>query len=445
MRKNYQGLRIVIVGLGITGLSCVDFFLTRGVIPKVIDMDIYTTMVYRLPRVVQYCLGELNDTWLFNASLIIVSPGVRLDHPVLVAAVNLGIEIIGDIELFVREAMAPIVAITGSNGKSTVTQLVGNMAKLAGWRVGVAGNIGVPALTLLNQSYQLYVLELSSFQLETTYSLRAAAAVILNISEDHMDRYPAGLQQYYLYKKRIYQNALVCVINILDAIVTSDSDIYNNSCCVTFSIDIDCADYHVKYYKGKKWIVGYNQYLLNCSEMKVNSRVNCMNALSALALSDIMRIPRTASLVALRQFSGLLHRCQLIYKNNGVSWINDSKATNVNATKEAIENVMLPDGSTLHLLLGGDSKQADFSSLKQIIKAKEIHVYCFGKDGLFLTTLGFNSIILTNTMEESMRIVSRCVKRKDVVLLSPACSSLDQFISFEARGLMFTDFAKELG
>lgn len=445
MRKNYQALKVVIIGLGITGLSCVKFFLARGVIPKVIDINTCPTKAYQLPHVVQCCLGEFNDTWLFNANLVVVSPGIRLDHPMLVAVANSGIEIIGDIELFVREAMAPIIAITGSNGKSTVTQLVGNMAQLAGWRVGVAGNIGIPVLTLLDKPYQLYVLELSSFQLETTYNLCAAAAVILNISEDHVDRYPGGLQQYYLCKKRIYQNASVCVVNILDALIVSDSEIHNNNCCVTFAIDIDTADYHVKYYQKKNWIIGYNQCLLDCSEMKIDGRVNYMNALSALALSDIMQIPRSASLMALRQFSGLSHRCQLVYENHGISWINDSKATNVNATKEAIENLTILSGSTLHLLLGGDSKQADFSALKNLIRNREIHIYCFGKDGLFLTKLGFNNIVLTHTMQEAMYIISRRVKNKDIVLLSPACSSLDQFVSFKARGLIFNYFAREFG
>lgn len=446
--RNYRGSNIVIVGLGITGLSCVEFFLTRGVIPKVIDIDVSAPKIYKLPNIVQYCLGEFNDTWLFSATLIVVSPGVRLDHPILIEALNLGIEIVGDIELFVREVTAPIVAITGSNGKSTVTQLVGNMAKCAGWCVGIAGNIGVPVLTLLNKSYQLYVLEISSFQLEITYSLRAVAATVLNVSEDHMNRYPGGLQQYSLSKRRIYQNASYCVVNAVDALTIPESKDhynYNNGCYVTFAVDIDLADYHLKYYKGTNWIVAYNQYLLDCSEMKINSYVNYMNALSALALSDIVRVPRAASLMALHQFYGLSHRCQLIYKNRGVSWINDSKATNVKATKEAIYNLTISSSGTLHLLLGGDGKQANFSSLKYLIKQKEIDIYCFGKDGLMLTELGTNNVILTNTMQEAMSIISRRIKNQDIVLLSPACSSLDQFVSFRERGSIFTRVAREFG
>ncbi|WP_159714734.1 UDP-N-acetylmuramoyl-L-alanine--D-glutamate ligase [Blochmannia endosymbiont of Camponotus nipponensis] len=439
--SNYQGSQVVIIGLGITGLSCVNFFLARGVIPKVIDVRLCPPEINKLPNFVQCYLGAFNDTWLLHATLIVVSPGVRLDHPILVEALKLGVEIIGDIELFVREVTAPIIAITGSNGKSTVTQLVSSMAKNVGWRVGVAGNIGIPALSLLNQSYQLYVLEISSFQLDTTYSLRALAAVILNISEDHMDRYPGGLKQYCLSKQRIYKNAKICVMNVLDPLTVPIFKNYDY--CVSFGATDSSADYHLKYYKGHCWIVAYNEYVLNCSTMKTNSRVNYINALSALALSDIINIPRSVAVKVLCQFSGLMHRCQLIYENRGVSWINDSKATNVGATKEAINNLML--SGTLHLMLGGDGKLADFSSLKHLIKQHEIHLYCFGKDGLLLTELGYSNVIFTNTMTQAMRIVSRRIKKRDIVLLSPACSSLDQFKSFEMRGFTFAYFSRELG
>ncbi|URJ28038.1 UDP-N-acetylmuramoyl-L-alanine--D-glutamate ligase [Candidatus Blochmannia vicinus (nom. nud.)] len=439
--NNYRGSQVVIIGLGITGLSCVNFFLARGIIPKVIDTRAHPPGISQLPHIVKYYLGAFNDIWLLSATLIVVSPGVRLDHPILIEALKSGVEIIGDIELFAREVTAPIIAITGSNGKSTVTQLISKIVQGVGWYVGVAGNIGVPALSLLNKSYQLYILEISSFQLDTTYSLRAKAAIILNISEDHMDRYPGGLRQYYLSKQKIYKNATVCVMNALDPLTEPIYDGYDY--CVSFGINEDSADYHLKHYKGDNWIIARNEYVLNCSSMKINSRINYINALSALALSDIFNIPHSISLKVLCQFSGLTHRCQLIYKNHGVSWINDSKATNVNATTEAINNLTL--SGTLHLMLGGDGKLADFSTLKHLIKQYEIHLYCFGKDGLLLTEIGFNNVILTNTMIQAMRIINRRTKEKDIVLLSPACSSLDQFKSFATRGYMFTYFAREFG
>ena len=202
---DYQGKNVVIIGLGLTGLSCVDFFLARGVTPRVMDTRMTPPGLDKLPEAVERHTGGLNDEWLMAADLIVASPGIALAHPSLSAAADAGIEIVGDIELFCREAQAPIVAITGSNGKSTVN-------------VGVGGNIGLPALMLLDDECELYVLELSSFQLETTSSLQAVAATILNVTEDHMDRYPFGLQQYRAAKLRIYENAKICVVNADDAL-----------------------------------------------------------------------------------------------------------------------------------------------------------------------------------------------------------------------------------
>ena len=215
---DYRGRKVVIIGLGLTGLSCVDFFLAQGVTPRVMDTRVSPPGLDKLPEQVERYTGGLNSDWLLAADLIVASPGMALAHPALTEAAEAGVEIVGDIELFCREAQAPIVAITGSNGKSTVTTLVGEMARAAGWQVGVGGNIGLPALSLLKSPAQLYVLELSSFQLETTWSLKAAAATILNVTEDHMDRYPLGMQQYRAAKLRIYENARVCVVNADDAL-----------------------------------------------------------------------------------------------------------------------------------------------------------------------------------------------------------------------------------
>lgn len=237
---DYQGKKVVIIGLGLTGLSCVDFFMARGVTPRVIDTRLSPPGLDKLPENVERHLGDMNQEWLLDADLIVASPGIALASPALSVAAEAGVEIVGDIELFCREAQAPIVAITGSNGKSTVTTLVGEMAKSAGWSVGVGGNIGLPALMLLKQECDLYVLELSSFQLETTTSLRAAAATILNVTEDHMDRYPLGLQQYRAAKLRVYENAKVCVVNSDDALTMPIRGA--DSRCVSFGADV--GDYH---------------------------------------------------------------------------------------------------------------------------------------------------------------------------------------------------------
>lgn len=436
---DYQGKKVVIIGLGLTGLSCVDFFLARGVTPRVIDTRISPPGLDKLPENVERHLGDMNQEWLLDADLIVASPGIALASPALSVAAEAGVEIVGDIELFCREAQAPIVAITGSNGKSTVTTLVGEMAKSAGWNVGVGGNIGLPALMLLKQECDLYVLELSSFQLETTNSLRAAAGTILNVTEDHMDRYPLGLQQYRAAKLRVYENAKVCVVNSDDALTMPIRGA--DSRCVSFGADV--GDYHLNRQQGEIWLRVRGEKVLNTREMKVTGKHNFTNALAALALADAVGIPRASSLKALTTFTGLAHRFQLSLEHNGVRWINDSKATNVGSTEAALNGLHV-DG-TLHLLLGGDGKSADFSALAQYLQGDNVRLYCFGRDGAQLAALRPEIAEQTETMEQAMRMIAAKVKTGDMVLLSPACASLDQFKNFEQRGDEFSRLAKELG
>lgn len=436
---DYQGKKVVIIGLGLTGLSCVDFFMARGVTPRVIDTRLSPPGLDKLPENVERHLGDMNQEWLLDTDLIVASPGIALASPALSVAAEAGVEIVGDIELFCREAQAPIVAITGSNGKSTVTTLVGEMAKSAGWSVGVGGNIGLPALMLLKQECDLYVLELSSFQLETTTSLRAAAATILNVTEDHMDRYPLGLQQYRAAKLRVYENAKVCVVNSDDALTMPIRGA--DSRCVSFGADV--GDYHLNRQQGEIWLRVRGEKILNTREMKITGKHNFTNALAALALADAVGIPRASSLKALTTFTGLAHRFQLSLDHNGVRWINDSKATNVGSTEAALNGLHV-DG-TLHLLLGGDGKSADFSSLAQYLQGDNVRLYCFGRDGEQLAALRPEVAEQTETMEQAMRIIATRVKSGDMVLLSPACASLDQFKSFEQRGDEFSRLAKELG
>ncbi|MEG0869080.1 MAG: UDP-N-acetylmuramoyl-L-alanine--D-glutamate ligase, partial [Hafnia sp.] len=395
---DYQGKKVVIIGLGLTGLSCVDFFMARGVTPRVIDTRLSPPGLDKLPENVERHLGDMNQEWLLDADLIVASPGIALASPALSVAAEAGVEIVGDIELFCREAQAPIVAITGSNGKSTVTTLVGEMAKSAGWSVGVGGNIGLPALMLLKQECDLYVLELSSFQLETTTSLRAAAATILNVTEDHMDRYPLGLQQYRAAKLRVYENAKVCVVNSDDALTMPIRGA--DSRCVSFGADV--GDYHLNRQQGEIWLRVRGEKILNTREMKITGKHNFTNALAALALADAVGIPRASSLKALTTFTGLAHRFQLSLDHNGVRWINDSKATNVGSTEAALNGLHV-DG-TLHLLLGGDGKSADFSSLAQYLQGDNVRLYCFGRDGEQLAALRPEVAEQTETMEQAMRI-----------------------------------------
>ncbi|WP_114192720.1 UDP-N-acetylmuramoyl-L-alanine--D-glutamate ligase [Edaphovirga cremea] len=436
---DYQGKKVVIIGLGLTGLSCVDFFMARGVTPRVMDTRISPSGLDKLATSVECHVGSLNEEWLLDADLIVASPGMALANPALSAAAEAGVEIVGDVELFCREAQAPIVAITGSNGKSTVTTLVGEMAKAAGWQVGVGGNIGLPVLTLLKPEYQLYVLELSSFQLETTSSLCAAAATILNVTEDHMDRYPFGLQQYRAAKLRIYENADVCVVNADDALTMPVRGADKR--CISFGADV--GDYHLNRQQGEIWLRVRGEKVLNTKEMQLTGQHNYTNALAALALADAVNIPRASSLKALTTFGGLAHRFQLAHQHNGVRWINDSKATNVGSTEAALKGLQVQ--GTLHLLLGGDGKSADFSSLASYLQGDKVGVYCFGRDGAELAQLRPDVSSLFETMEQAMRDISPRLQSGDMVLLSPACASLDQFKNFEQRGDEFTRLAKELG
>ncbi|MFV8812364.1 UDP-N-acetylmuramoyl-L-alanine--D-glutamate ligase [Yersinia enterocolitica] len=442
---DYQGKKVVIIGLGLTGLSCVDFFIARGVTPRVMDTRINPPGLDKLPENVERHVGDLNQQWLLDADLIVASPGIALAHPALSEAAEAGVEIVGDIELFCRENQAPVVAITGSNGKSTVTTLVGEMAKAAGWQVGVGGNIGVPALNLLKQltlqkhENQLVVLELSSFQLETTSSLRASAATILNVTEDHTDRYPFGLQQYRAAKLRVYENAKVCVVNADDALTMPVRGADNR--CISFGVDV--GDYHLNKQQGEIWLRVRGEKVLNTREMKLTGRHNYTNALAALALADAVGIPRSSSLKALTTFTGLPHRFQLVFEHNGVRWINDSKATNVGSTEAALDGLQV-DG-TLHLLLGGDGKSADFSGLTRFLQGDHIKIYCFGRDGEQLAELRPEVSQLTEKMEQAMVLLAKSLAPGDMVLLSPACASLDQFRSFEQRGDEFARLAEELG
>ncbi|NIF33179.1 UDP-N-acetylmuramoyl-L-alanine--D-glutamate ligase [Enterobacter sp. Cy-643] len=436
---DYQGKNVVIIGLGLTGLSCVDFFIARGITPRVMDSRISPPGLDKLPENVDRHTGSLNEDWLLAADLIIASPGVALATPALSAAADAGIEIIGDIELFCREAQAPIVAITGSNGKSTVTTLVGEMAKAAGVNVGVGGNIGLPALMLLDKGCELYVLELSSFQLETTHSLKAAAATVLNVTEDHMDRYPFGMQQYRAAKLSIYENAKVCVVNADDALTMPVRGADER--CISFGVDV--GDYHLNRQQGDTWLRVKGEKILNTKEMKLVGQHNYTNALAALALADAVNLPRSSSLKALTTYTGLAHRFQLAWERNGVRWINDSKATNVGSTEAALNGLHVE--GTLHLLLGGDGKSADFSPLARYLQGDHVRLYCFGRDGAELAELRPDIAERTETMEQAMKLVAGRVAAGDMVLLSPACASLDQFKNFEQRGDMFTQFAKELG
>ena len=434
----YKNKKVTVIGLGKTGLSCVDFLLKKQADVRVIDTRINPAGAEKLSPNIPLHKGGLNQDWLNASDMIVISPGLAVKTPEIQTALSVGVEVIGDIELFCREANEqgkPVVAITGSNGKSTVTALVTEMAKATGLRVGMGGNIGIPALSLLETECDLYVLELSSFQLETTFSLKAAAATVLNVTEDHMNRY-ADLEDYRQAKLKIYLNAETAVINAEDPLTKEDNQ---QSAKRQLSFGENHADYWLKTENGRQYLMTRQELILPCSEVKISGRHNYMNALASIALAQAVGVKTHGILTALRTFSGLDHRFQLAHFADGVRWINDSKATNVGSTVAALTGLHLE--GNLHLLLGGDGKGADFSELEKLINKPGIFCYCFGRDGATLAKLSSQSRLF-ETMEQAVNAVRPALKPGDMVLLSPACASLDQFASFEKRGEEFTRLAK---
>ena len=434
----YQNKIVTVIGLGKTGLSCVEFLTKKQADVRVIDTRQNPAGAEQLAKNIPLHTGGLNLDWLLQSDIIVISPGLAVKTPEIQTALSAGVEVIGDIELFCREADKPIIAITGSNGKSTVTSLVAEMAKAAGLNVGMGGNIGIPALSLLEQNHDLYVLELSSFQLETTYSLKAVAATVLNISEDHMNRY-TDLEDYRQAKLKIYHQCQTAVINAEDPLTKEDN---RQSAQVQLSFGERNAEYWLKTDNGKQYLMAKDEVILPCDEVKLVGRHNYMNALAAIGLVQAAGIKTAGIQTALRTFTGLDHRFQLAHFADGVRWINDSKATNVGSTVAALTGLHLT--GTLHLLLGGDGKNADFSELQKLINKPYIHCYCFGQDGKQLAALSAQSHLF-DTMEQAIEYLRPQLKAGDMVLLSPACASLDQFASFEKRGEEFTRLAKLSG
>jgi len=432
----------IVVGLGKTGLSCVTHLHRLGGECSVVDSREAPPGLAELqqcfPQVVCHC-GSFSAALLSRAKRLIVSPGVSLQEPAIQAAKAAGVEIIGDIELFVRAAEAPIVAITGSNGKSTVTTLLGEMIEAAGLQVELGGNLGIPALALLQKpTPDFYVLELSSFQLETIYSLQATAAVVLNISADHMDRY-RGLDDYALAKGVAYNSAGVAVVNVDDAMVSALA-VEGERC--SFSLVDQSADYHLMQRGGELCLAKRQQPLLPVSALKIPGSHNQANVLAALALGEAIGLPLEPMLDALKAFSGLEHRTQWVAEINGVSWFNDSKGTNVGATLAAIEGMP----QKLVLIAGGEGKGADFQPLRQALSVAGRALVLIGRDADKIAAVleGVVPIHRAESLALAVQCAARLAHPNDAVLLSPACASFDQFSGYEERGRCFVAAVQSL-
>ncbi len=441
------GIKTLIVGLGKTGLSCARFLRARGVPLAVTDsrpqppgLEALRT---EMPDVALF-LGGFHPDAFEAAGSLVLSPGVSLSEPLVAKARARGVPVVGDIELFARAARAPVAAITGSNGKSTVTSLLGQMARRAGLSVAVGGNLGEPALELLDDRVQLYVLELSSFQLETTVSLAPEVAVVLNLSADHMDRY-GSLQAYAEAKARIFRGARCGVVNLDDPAVLAMAAGLSERLGFTLG-EPGGQDLGIRERDGGPWLCRGAEPLMAVSELGIQGRHNCANALAALALGMGLGLATAPMLEALRSFPGLAHRTELVGERAGVRWYNDSKGTNVGACIAALEGLCPAGGGRIVLIAGGDGKGADFSALRPAVQRTARALVLIGRDAPLIERAleGAAPMWRAATLEQAVSLAGAQARPGDLVLLSPACASFDMFRNYEHRGEVFTQAVRRL-
>lgn len=432
-----QADKRVIVGLGTTGLSVARFLARQDLSFAVVDSRMNPPGLVELKSEfpdVEVHLGDFNTVLMDEAGQLIVSPGVAVATPEISSAIETGAEVLGDIELFARHVEKPVIAITGSNGKSTVTALLGEMVKAAGVSVGVGGNIGTPALDLLDdESIELFVMELSSFQLETTSSLQTLAAVVLNVSPDHMDRYPS-FETYKQAKAVVYKKAKHCVINRDDP----ESAALAGECeGISYGLDEPMSknDFGLRMIDDRAWLVHGDEPLCRASEIRMPGRHNVSNVLAAMALAHCAGINQELAIEAAKTFPGLPHRCEWVGEWNGVSWFNDSKGTNVGATVAALQG--LPQAVVL--IAGGQAKGAEFSELAKAVEGKTRAVVLYGEDAdqIEVAIADRTKIIRANDLAEAVQQAKSVAQNGDAVLFSPACASFDMFDNYLQRGESF--------
>ncbi len=433
----------VVVGLGRSGLSAARWLAQQGETVVVTDSRLTPPGLAELnacgASVVTH-LGGFDLSVLESADRIVLSPGVSRQELIVREALSRGLSVVGDVELFAQAQTAPVVAITGTNGKSTVTTLVAEMAKTAGIAALAGGNLGEPALDLLAHPIpKFFVLELSSYQLESTESLKLTAAAVLNVTADHMDRYQT-IDAYASAKARIFEHAALAVINIDDPLVTQMPRAGQAS--VGFSVQAAAADYSLISINGITSFAHCGRALMPLQEMRLPGRHNAANALAALALGDAMGLPMEAMLRTLTVFAGLPHRSQMVAERGGVRFIDDSKGTNVGATIAAVSGLIEP----LVVIAGGDGKGQDFSPLAAAFSGRVRHAVLIGRDRdqLASALAGVCDITLADDMDAAVQCAFKVAKSGDIVLLSPACASLDMFQDYADRGSRFAVAAKGL-
>jgi UDP-N-acetylmuramoylalanine--D-glutamate ligase len=432
----------LVLGLGKTGHSIAAYLRRQNKAFVVFDTreEPAGLSAFRaeFPGVAIY-LGELPASLCSKITEVISSPGVPLDAPCLAALMASGLPVVGDIEYFAREVKAPVIAITGTNGKSTVTSLVGEMAKAAGLSVVVAGNIGEPVLDYLDdgQHYDLFVLELSSFQLDLTSSLSPIAATILNISPDHLDRH-SNYEAYIQAKHRIYRQAKRLVYNRDDALTQPQ---LKDGQQTSFALDKPASnDWGLLRKEGVYYLAHGDECLLSVDALRIKGQHNWQNALAACALADAVGIAKSSMLQVLQDFPGLAHRSQWVRTLDGVEWINDSKGTNIGATISALSGLGSAIQGKVILIAGGQGKGADFNALRASVADFVRVVVLMGEDAdkIAKALQGYTQVLRASSLDAAIQLARGAAQAGDVVLLSPACASFDMFRDFNHRGEAFT-------
>jgi UDP-N-acetylmuramoylalanine--D-glutamate ligase len=438
--------RTAVLGLGVTGVSCVRYLQSRDQAVAVFDSAISEQAAADFQR--QYpgiplFVGDFDGASLQQYRTLLVSPGISLELPAIQQALASGCELRSDIDLLLAEIDQPVLAITGSNGKTTVTTLVGAMAKASGLRTAVGGNIGIPVLDLLNPAlaYDVFVLELSSFQLERSNALGAQAATVLNVSPDHMDRY-RSLAAYQQSKQRIYRACHCAVYNRGDKLTSPLLNRQQRS--ISFGLDRpDLDQYGVHWENGESWLARGNQPLISVADMRLHGGHNLLNALAALALGEAAGLELDAMLAVLRQFSGLPHRCQWLGERDGVQFYNDSKGTNTGATVAAVQGLSAQLGDTV-LIAGGQGKGADFTSL-QLVGDRLRGLVVLGEDASLIAAAlrGQMDAVVVDDMAGALDAAIAIARPGDRILLSPACASFDMYSDYQQRGDIFSALAQQ--
>lgn len=441
--KNAAAKHSLIVGLGETGVAVARYLHARGERVRVIDSRAKPPGLAELRAAVpdaEVSLETLDPRWLEDASRVLLSPGLPYDLPLAVEARRRGLAVIGDIELFALAARAPVVAVTGSNGKSTVTTLASKMLESQRLRAPAGGNLGPPALDLLKDESDAYVLEISSFQMETTDSLAPLAATVLNVSADHLDRH-GTLELYAELKEKLLKAAELAVVNVDDPLVAAMGARHPR--VAQFSVQTELArGYSIVTNNGERWLARNLTPLLRSEELGIRGTHNEANALAALALTEPLVTEVDAALDALRKFKGLPHRCQRVTERKGVTFVDDSKGTNVGATLAALNGLSGP----LVLIAGGLSKGQDLEALAVGARGKLRAAVLIGTAAAELEAVlkPVCEIAHAKSMGEAVERAAALARRGDTVLLSPACASQDMFRDYRERGEQFARAAREL-